>query len=63
MDRAQELEHLRQAERYIDEAKALIETQREFVRELTQKGQDPEVPIRGFAQWNAPSKHLSVTAM
>jgi hypothetical protein len=26
MDRAQELEHLRQAERHIDEAKALIET-------------------------------------
>ena len=43
MDRAQELEHLRQAERHIDEAKALIETQREFIRELTQKGQDPEV--------------------
>jgi hypothetical protein len=48
MDRAQELEHLRQAERHIDEAKALIETQREFVRELTQKGQDPEVANSGL---------------
>jgi len=48
MDRAQELEHLRQAERHIDEAKALIETQREFIRELTQKGQDPEVANSGL---------------
>jgi len=48
MDRAQELEHLRQAERHIDEAKALIEAQREFVRELTQKGQDPEVANSGL---------------
>jgi phospholipid N-methyltransferase len=48
MDRAQELEHLRQAERHIDEAKALIETQREFVRELTQKDQNPEVANSGL---------------
>ena len=48
MDGAEELEHLRQAERHVDEAKVLIERQREFVHELTQKGLDTEVANSGL---------------
>ena len=43
MDREQELEHLRQTERHIAEAKALIERQREVIRELRQLGHPTEV--------------------
>jgi hypothetical protein len=43
MDREQQLEHLRQAERYIAEAKELIEHQRGVVRELTQAGHQTEI--------------------
>src|SRR5438309_6618719 len=43
MDREQQLEHLRQADRHIAEAKALIERQREVVRELMEAGHHTEM--------------------
>jgi len=43
MNREQESEHLRKAERHVAEAKELVERQRGFVEELTQKGHDTEV--------------------
>jgi hypothetical protein len=36
---------------------------RQFVLELTQGGHDTEIANAGLRAWNAPSKHLSVTAM
>jgi hypothetical protein len=43
MDQSKEIEHVRQAERHVAEAKALIERQREVVAELMQKGHDTEI--------------------
>jgi len=43
MNREQESEHMKKAERHVAEAKELVERQRGFVEELTQKGHDTEV--------------------